>query len=223
MVEIVKTFANIGLVWHEIYIEADTVKALPTIEIIWLPDMTVKESKERIRGTFRNSWIELPRRKFVLNLAPSDIKKVWTSFDLSMAVAVFILINEWRLAHISDISKFLFFGELGLDGTIKRVNGLLPSVISAIKKWYKNFVIPKDNLYELEYISWINIYPFEKFVDLIDFLSGKNEIQPISTVKSISDIDVLPNACLPSFIPVPSLYSGTAVSILVIFRHPLNA
>lgn len=188
MIWTTKTFTNIWLQGYEILVEADLNKSLPSIEIIWLPDAAIKESKERLRATFRNAGIELPNRKFVLNLAPSDIKKVWTSFDLSMAVAVFILINEWRLAHIADISKFLFFGELGLDGTIKRVNWLLPSVISAIKKWYKDFIIPKDNLYELEYISWINIYPFENFIDLIDFLSWKNEIQPISTVKSISDI-----------------------------------
>ena len=188
MIWTTKTFTNIWLQGYEILVEADLNKSLPSIEIIWLPDAAIKESKERLRATFRNAGIDLPNRKFVLNLSPSDIKKVWTSFDLPMAVAVFILINEWKVPHIWDISKFLFFGELWLDGTIKRVNGLLPSVISAIKKWYKDFVIPKENLYELEYISWINIYPFETFVDLVDFLSWKNDIQPINTVKSIDDI-----------------------------------
>lgn len=190
MVWTTKTFTNIWLQWYEILVEADLNKSLPNIEIIWLPDTAIKESKERLRSTFRNAGIELPNRKFVLNLSPSDIKKVWTSFDLPMAVAIFVLINEWKLAHISDIPKFLFFGELWLDGNIKRVNGLLPSVISAIKKWYKDFVVPKENLYELEYISWINIYPFETFVDLVDFLSWKNEVKPINTVKSVADIEL---------------------------------
>ena len=76
MVQTVKTFTNIGLIGHEIHIEVDSSKALPCIEIIGLPDAAIKEAKERIRGTFRNSSIELPKRKFILNLAPSDIKKI---------------------------------------------------------------------------------------------------------------------------------------------------
>jgi magnesium chelatase family protein len=76
MVQIIKTFTNIGLIGHEIHIEADSSLALPTIDIIGLPDMTIRESKERIRSTFRNCHLQLPNRKFILNLAPSDIKKV---------------------------------------------------------------------------------------------------------------------------------------------------
>jgi magnesium chelatase family protein len=76
MVQIIKTFTNLGLIGHEIHIEADSSLALPTIDIIGLPDMMIKEAKERIRGTFRNCHLQLPSRKFILNLAPSDIKKV---------------------------------------------------------------------------------------------------------------------------------------------------
>ena len=140
MVEIVKTFANIWLVWHEIYIEADSVKALPTIEIIWLPDMTVKESKERIRGTFRNSWIDLPKRKFVLNLAPSDTKKIWTWFDVPMAFALLLHVWSEGLYHQEKVQNSLFFWELWLDGSIKRINGLLPSVLSAKKNDERSFL-----------------------------------------------------------------------------------
>jgi len=107
---------------------------LPIIEIIGLPDAAIKESKERIRATFRNVGIDLPQRKIVLNLAPSDIKKVGTSFDVPMALAILLLIQEGKFHHADQIDKFLFFGEIGLDGSIKRVNGLLPSVISATRK-----------------------------------------------------------------------------------------
>lgn len=190
MVRRTKTFTNIGLQGYEILVEADSNKSLPNIDIIGLPDAAIKESKERLRATFRNVGIELPLHKFVLNLSPSDIRKVGTSFDLSMAVAIFILINEWKIKHIADIDKSLFFGELGLDWSIKRVNWLLPSVISAIKKWYKDFFVPKDNLYELEYISWINVYPFDSFLDLIDCLSGKKELVPINVAKNIKDLQI---------------------------------
>ncbi|NCQ81463.1 hypothetical protein GW750_01400 [bacterium] len=75
-------------------IEADTNKALPTIDIIGLPDASIKEAKERIRGTFRNCELEIPRKKIVLNLAPSDTKKVGTRFDLPMAIAILLLTQD---------------------------------------------------------------------------------------------------------------------------------
>ena len=94
MVQIVKTFTNLGLIGHEIHIETDSSKALPTIEIIGLADIMIREAKERIRGTFRNCHIKLPNLKFILNLAPSDIRKVGTGFDLPMALSLLLLIQE---------------------------------------------------------------------------------------------------------------------------------
>jgi magnesium chelatase family protein len=150
MIQKIKTYANVGLDGYEIIIEADSSKSLPTIEIVGLPDAAIKESKERLKATFRNIAIELPKRKIVLNLSPSDIKKVGTSFDLPMAVAILLLIYENNVT--TNIDDFLFFGELGLDGSIKRVNGLLPSVISAMQQGYKHFFVPEENVYELEYV-----------------------------------------------------------------------
>ena len=89
--------------------EADSNRSLPTIEIIGLPDAAVKESKERMRGTFRNVGIDLPQRKIVLNLAPSDIKKIGTSFDLPMAIAILMLIYDGVIYHADQLSQFLFF------------------------------------------------------------------------------------------------------------------
>lgn len=183
-----KTFANVWLEWYEILVEADCNKSLPGIEIIWLPDAAIKESKERLRATFRNVWILLPNKKFVLNLAPSDIKKVGTSFDLSMAVAILILIHEWKINYKKELDNYLFFGELWLDGKIKRVNWLLPSVISAIKKWYRDFFVPADNLYELEYISGINIYPLDNFWQLLDYFIYWKDLQKISVSKNIDNL-----------------------------------
>ena len=188
MVEIVKTFANIGLIWHEIYIEADSVKALPNIEIIGLPDLTVKEAKERIRWTFRNSSIEMPKRKFVLNLAPSDTKKVWTWFDVPMALALLLRIRSWQTYNIQQIQNSLFFGELWLDGSIKRINWLLPSVLSAKKKGWTQFFIPAENLYELEYVPWIKIYPLQHFQQLFKYFCEWVELDFIIWGKDISTL-----------------------------------
>ena len=188
MVQFIKTFTNVGLIGHEITIEADSNKALPTIEIIGLPDTTIKESKERIRGTFRNCGIELPNQKFILNLAPSDIKKVGTWFDLPMALALLILITETKIYHHEQLEKALFFGELGLDGSVRRMNGLLPSVLSAKKQGRTEFFIPEENSFELEYIPWIIVHPIKHFNDLIDFFVKGKELPNLENVKRIETL-----------------------------------
>ncbi|MFA6255861.1 MAG: YifB family Mg chelatase-like AAA ATPase [Candidatus Absconditabacterales bacterium] len=192
MIQKVKTYANVGLEGHEIIVEADSSKSLPTIEIVGLPDAAIKESKERLRATFRNAGIMLPNRKIVLNLSPSDIKKVGTSFDLPMAVAILFLIFEDKITPPQ--TEYLFFGELGLDGSVKRVNGLLPSVISAMHDGYKHFFVPEENVYELEYVPGIHMYPIGKFDQIVEyFLQGKafhciNQAKNIEILYEQSDV-----------------------------------
>lgn len=168
--------------------EADANRALPTIEIIGLPDAAIKESKERIRATFRNVGVDLPQRKIVLNLAPSDIKKVGTSFDLPMAMAILLLIYEGKVAHGDHLSDFLFFGELGLDGSLRKVDGLLPSVLSAVQQGYKHFFVPDENRYELEYVPGICIYPLQHFSQLVDYFVYSRDIPVISHTKNIENL-----------------------------------
>ncbi len=186
MIQKVKTYVNVGLEWHEIIIEADSSQSLPTIDIVGLPDAAIKESKERLRGTFRNLGIKLPNRKIVLNLSPSDIKKVGTSFDLPMAVAILLLIFEDKISR--PLEDYLFFGELGLDGSVKRVNGLLPSVICAMQHGYKHFFVPAENLYELEYVPGIHVYPIATFDQIVDYILQN---KPFVCVDQAKDIEAL--------------------------------
>ena len=188
MIQKIKTFTNLGLQWFEIVVEADSNRSLPGIEIIWLPDAAIKESKERIRATFRSIWVELPKRKIILNLAPSDIKKIWTSFDLPMAVAILLLIYDGRVNNYEIINNSLFFWELWLDWSVKRVNWLLPSVISSIKKWYNQFFIPQENIYELEYIPNITIYPIKNFHEILEFFINWKDINKITSPQSIENL-----------------------------------
>ena len=188
MIPKIKTFANVGLQGHEIVVEVDEAKSLPTIDIIGLPDAAIRESKERIRATFRNVGIQLPRRKFIVNLSPSDIKKIGTSFDLPMALGILLLIVEGKFHHAEQLDQFLFFGELGLDGEIKRVNGLLPSVISAMKQGYKHFFVPAENVYELEYVPDIFIYPLSTFRQVVQYFLHNEELPVISEAKQIEQL-----------------------------------
>ncbi len=194
----IKTFITIGLVGYEIEIEADMSKALPAIDIIGLPDVAIKEAKWRIRSCFKNAGIQLPNKRITLNLAPSDIKKVGTSFDFPMAVAIFWLLM-WDDFEDTDLfDDALFFGELGLDGSVKRVNGLLPSVISAMKSWFTKFFVPAENLYELEYIENIKIYPIAHFEQILwYFMEAKafevsentRSIRSLLSQKNVFDVD----------------------------------
>lgn len=146
------SYTNIGLDAYKIQIEVDQSNSLPGLEIIGLPDVMIKESKERIKASLRSCNITLPPKKIVLNLAPSDIKKVGTRFDLPMAVGILLLMYNLDAARQQLVSESLFFGELGLDGTVKRVTGLLPSVIAAQQAGFNHFFVPKENIPELSYL-----------------------------------------------------------------------
>lgn len=187
MISKIFTYSNTGLHGQVVTVEIDSSKSVPQIEIIGLPDTAVKESKERIRSVFRNCNIELPNRKFILNLAPSDLRKNGTTFDLPMAVWLLFLIHR-DLSHTDQIDKTLFFGELWLDGQVKRVNGLLPSVVSAMKQWYVRFFVPADNVYELEYIRNIQIYPISHFSQIIDHFVNWQTLIYSQDTKNLSDL-----------------------------------
>lgn len=187
-IQTVKTFATMGLEGFEVSVEADSNKALPTIEIIWLPDAAIKESKERLRAAFKNISIQLPPRKLIINLAPSDMKKVWTSFDFPIAVALYMLINDGVIVRDDIVSDALFLGEIGLDGALKWVNGILPAVLSALRKWYTRFFVPADNVYELAYIPNISVYPVSHLRDMFAFLQWEDTLSILDTGQSIEDL-----------------------------------
>lgn len=191
MVYKIKTYTNIGLQGYEIIIEADSNRSLPTIDIIGLPDAAIKESKERIRGTFRHCQIDIPAQKIILNLAPSDIRKEWTRFDVPMAVALLMLCNDGHSQDDDLVRKALFFWELWLDGAVKRIDWLLPSVLSAVRAGYTDFFIPADNIYEVEYINGITIYPVVHFRQIADHFFGSKKIAPYVLTSSIEDLYTL--------------------------------
>lgn len=191
MIQKIRTYTHLGLQGYEIIVEADANNSIPSIEIIWLPDAAIKESKERIRATFRNVGITIPNKKFILNLAPSDLKKVGTSFDLPMAVALLFLIFEDHVFVPRFFGESLFFGELGLDGSLKPINGLLPCIIDAVKHGYTTFFIPAENIYEVEYIPGITLYPLTHFHQLLEFFLYGKELEAVNQPKQLPDVDMV--------------------------------
>lgn len=177
MLSKIKSMSLEGLSGYLVEIQTDVSGGLPNFDVVGLPDMRVKESKERVRLAIKNSGIEFPSRKIVVNLAPADIRKEGTFFDLPIAVGILIAIGEIRSIKIKDFESTIFLGELSLDGNINRVNGILPMCIEALELGIKRVIIPKENALEASIIKGLDIIPVENLLELIDYLRGINNIE----------------------------------------------
>lgn len=163
---------SISINWLEstiIDVEVDINQWLPAFTIVWLPDQWVQESKERLRSAMKSSGAKLPTTRITVNLAPADIKKSWPSFDL--AIAVGILLNEWYITKTDFIKDSIFLWELSLDWKLRKVSGVLPSVIWAKEKWFKHIFIPKYNALESSIIPDIDVIIVENLEELINMLN----------------------------------------------------
>ena len=177
MLSKIKSMSLEGLSGYLVEIQTDVSGGLPNFDVVGLPDMRVKESKERVRLAIKNSGIEFPSRKIVVNLAPADIRKEGTFFDLPIAVGILIAIGEIKSIKIKDFESTIFLGELSLDGNINRVNGILPMCIEALELGIKRVIIPKENALEASIIKGLDIIPVENLLELIDYLKGINNIE----------------------------------------------
>ena len=174
MVSQVKTLALHGLDGYLINVEVDISGGLPYLEIVGLPDASVKEAKERVRIAIKNSDIEFPSRRIIVNLSPANTRKEGSSFDLPIAVGI-LLATE----HIinQNIQNYAFVGELSLDGKLNKVRGILPMCIEAKRLGIKELIIPKDNALEAGVVKGIKVIPVESLMEVIEYLNGVKEIE----------------------------------------------
>ena len=167
MIARVQSYALSGLEGVCVTVEADISRGVPSYEMVGLPDAAVKESKERVRSAIKNSALEFPMHKITVNFAPAYVKKEGSSFDLPVAVSLLIGYGTLN-ANVEDT---IFLGELALNGDLRPVSGVLPSIISARDKGFTKFIIPKDNAKELEHIKDIEIIPVQTVKDTIKILN----------------------------------------------------
>ncbi len=175
MIAKVNGFALIGLEGVAIEVEVDINNGLPAFDIVGLADTAVKESKERVRSAIKNSGRNMPIKHITVNLAPAGVKKEGASLDLSIAIGV--LVSSGQLE--ADTKGTVFLGELSLDGSVRRVNGVLPTLICALSLGYTKFVIPKGNEKEASFVDGIEVVAVESLKQTIDHLSGLNTLAPI--------------------------------------------
>ena len=175
--------ATYGIDAYLVEVETNVEKRIPGFTIVGLPDNTVKESRERVTAAIKNIGVEFPRRKITVNLAPADIKKEGSSFDL--AIAIGILTATDRIKE-SEMNKTIFLGELALDGKLRPVKGALPISVEAKKKGIKQVILPFESATEASIVKGIDIYGMENLSEVIHFLNGE-----IKKEKTITDANNL--------------------------------
>jgi magnesium chelatase family protein len=176
---LVKVFGSAvyGVEAMTITIEVDTVPgALPGFFIVGLPDNAVKESAERLQAAIKNSGYERPRHKMVVNMAPADIKKAGSAYDLPIAMGVLAATGQ---ISVRDFSEFVIMGELSLDGSIQPIKGALPIAIQARAEKYRGLILPKENAREAGLVNNLEVYGVSNIQEVIDFFEKKIELVPV--------------------------------------------
>ena len=139
-----------------------------TFNTVGLPDAAVRESRDRVRAAIRNSGFDRPPTHITINLAPADIKKEGSGFDLPMAVGI---LGAYGALHLKALDDFLLIGELGLDGTLRPVPGMLPVAVAARARGIKHLVVPKANAREAAVVDGVSVYPLESLLQVRDLLN----------------------------------------------------
>jgi len=149
--------------------------------LVGLPDNAVKESHQRISAALKNNGYKIPGKEITINMAPADIKKEGSSYDLTIAIGILAASKQFSNYHA--VSDYIIMGELSLDGFLRPIKGALPIALKAKKEGFKGIILPKSNAKEAAIVEGLEVYGAEKLIDVIDFFDGKNslELEPSST------------------------------------------
>ncbi len=169
--------ATYGVKAYTVEVETHVEKMVPGFFIVGLPDNAVRESRERIIAAIKNCGFEFQTRRFTINLAPADIKKEGSAFDLPMAIGILSATEQLRQDKFSD---YVLVGELALDGALRPVHGILPMALEIRKKGLKGMVVPTENGKEAAMVEGLEVYPVGSLRDAVDFLKNDSSLQPLS-------------------------------------------
>ncbi|HUV49585.1 MAG TPA: YifB family Mg chelatase-like AAA ATPase [Anaerolineae bacterium] len=178
MIAKILSSAVIGIDAYLVEVEVDIAQGLPTFTTVGLPETAVKESKERVKSAINNSGYSFPDDRITVNLAPADIKKEGTGFDLPIALGILVASG---IIPREIASRYLVLGELSLDGRIKSVKGSLPMAIAAKAAGYPGIVVPYDNRHEASVVDEISVLPVKTLSQIVDFFCGFTQIEPEKT------------------------------------------
>ena len=175
---IAKTFGSAvyGVDAKLITIEVSLVSGKPATHISGLPDSAVKESTHRIESTLKDLGLLFPRGKVVVNLAPADIRKEGTAFDLPIAMCILAASEQADMPHLEE---YMLMGELSLDGRLRPIKGVLPIAITARNNKLKGLILPSENATEAAIVNNLDIIGVDNLTEALEFLEGRKEIQPM--------------------------------------------
>ena len=170
-----KSVGLFGIDSYMIEVEADISSGLPSFDIVGLPDAAVKESRDRVRAALKNCGYKFPIGRITINLAPADLKKEGSIYDLPVLIAILKASGQLD----ADISDSVFIGEVSLDGRLRSVGGALAIAITAFKNGIKNIFVPEENAAEAAIIDGISVYAINNIKQLILHLCGDEKLSPV--------------------------------------------
>ncbi len=144
--------------------------------MVGLPDSAIKESEQRVESALKYLGYKMPRQKVVVNLAPADLKKEGSAYDLPIALSLLKASDQLKT---DDLEKYIIMGELALDGTLRPIKGVLPIAIEARKLGFKGFILPKENAKEAAIVNQLQVIQVEHINEAIDFLENRITIEPL--------------------------------------------
>lgn len=175
MIAKVNSCSVIGIEGFVVEVEVDISSGLPVFNMVGLPEISVRESKDRVKTAIKNSGYAFPMDRVVVNLAPADVKKEGTGLDLPVALGILAASGTVPPDHLKS---YLFSGELSLDGEIKPIKGVLPYTLTAKEKGFKGIFIPVENAEEAALVDGIDVLPIRSLSQIVDYFSGFFDLKP---------------------------------------------
>ena len=175
------SFGLSGLKGFPVKVEADISGGLPAYETVGLPDTAVRESRERVRAALKNAGFDYPSdRRITVSLAPADLRKEGSVYDLPIALAILSANGQLKQA---PLVRAVYLGELALNGQVRGVNGVLPMVISAREAGESVFFVPRENAKEAACVEGVRVFPVDDLSQLVRFLRGEGDMAPLPKVE----------------------------------------
>ena len=171
----VNASAVLGIDAYIVEVEADISTGMPSFTTVGLPEGAVKESKERVTSAIKNSGFSFPVKRVTINLAPADIKKEGSAFDLPIAIGILTATGQISGGRLD---RHIILGELSLDGTLRPIRGGLPIAVAVRERGFQGILLPEENAQEASIVDGLKVYPVKSLLETIQFLNGDQEITP---------------------------------------------
>jgi Mg chelatase-related protein len=185
----INSLGCVGIDAYGVKVEADIDESFPGFDVVGLPDVSVRESRDRVRAAVHNCGFEFPTARVTINLAPADVRKEGPLYDLPIFMAVLCVTGQ--LDHVPEGSAYI--GELSLDGEVRPVKGVLAMVIEARDLGYQSVFVPRANAAEASVVDGVDVYAVSRVNEILGFITGKTELPPVRS----SDFPDKPSALPP--------------------------